>query len=119
VVIGDQIGQAIWANMKHDYLGTTRARNSTIATVPGPTRDLLWAMLGLGYKPIGWHGHNPFSLMLGTDSPSNRARSNTTRLWSNLTCPNLAYHIYKYNQLDPHFQAISSFDTKIEKTSYF
>jgi hypothetical protein len=68
-------------------------------------------MLGLGYKLIGQHRHDPFTVgpfssMQGTDSPSNQARPNTTHMWPNLTCPNLAHHIYKYDQLDPHFKAI-------------
>jgi hypothetical protein len=41
--------------------------------------------------------------MLNTDS-LNRARLGMTHLWSNLICSNLAYHIYKYDQLDPIFK---------------
>jgi hypothetical protein len=69
-------------------------------------------VFGLTYKAIERQKHDPFtvglvSTMLGTDNPSNRARPSPTRLWPSLTCPNLAHHIYKYDQLDPHFQAIS------------
>jgi hypothetical protein len=38
-----------------------------------------------------------------------------TRLWPNLTCSNLAHHIYEYDQLDTHFQAIFESVTKMEK----
>jgi hypothetical protein len=85
--------------------GTTRHDSNRV----GPARGPSWDVLGLRYKPIEWHEHGPFivgpfSTMLGTDSPSNRARSSTTRLWPKLTCPNLAHHIYKYDQLDPTFK---------------
>lgn len=65
--------------MMHRF-GMARARHDTIVTVPGPAREMSWAMLGLMYKSIGRHVHDPFNVglfssMLGKDNPSkNRAR---------------------------------------------
>jgi hypothetical protein len=42
--IGDQMGQAIWTDMRYDHFGTARGSS--------------WAVLVLRYKPIGRHEHN-------------------------------------------------------------
>jgi hypothetical protein len=94
--------------------------NDTIVTVLGLARDPSWVMLGLEYKPIERLGHDPFTVglfspMLAIDSLSNQARPNTTCLWANLTCLNLAYHIYKYDQVDPTFKFIFEFLLKMKK----
>jgi hypothetical protein len=81
------MGRAIWAGTRHDHFGTARARHDSnrAGSAQGPS----WTVLGLRYKPIRRHEHDPFtvgpfSMMLGTDSPSSRARPSTTRLWPNL-----------------------------------
>jgi hypothetical protein len=109
--IGDQMCRAIWAGTRHNHFGTARARHS------GNRAGLC---LGLGTSPSGGSSNDPFIVgpfitMLGTDKPSNRPRPNMTRLCLGLTCPNLAHYIYKYDQLDPHFQAIFEFCCKNEK----
>lgn len=126
--IGDQMGRAIQASTRYNHFGTARTRYLHDSNSVGPTRGPSWVVFGLTYKPIERHKHDPFtvglvSTMLGTDNPSNRARPSPTRLWPSLTCPNRAHHIYKYDQLDPHFKAIFEMvkneQQKQGKISYF
>jgi hypothetical protein len=83
-----------WVGLYGPARGTTRHDGNHDGSAQGPS----WVVLQFRYKSIGRHQHNSFavtsfSMMLSTDSPSNRAWSNTTCLWTSLTCPKLA-HIY-------------------------
>jgi hypothetical protein len=84
--------------------------HDTIVSGVGPARGMSCTVFGLGYKPIGRHGHDsfivsPFSLMLSTNSPSNWAPPVCGSTVLILIWPTI--YIYKYDQINPHFQTTS------------